>query len=111
MVKVKTEKAEIECRVAESSFQKFIGLMFKREIEPLFFDLGKESRFGCAVHTCFMLKTIDIVFMNKDKVVVDIQRARPFRFLIVPKEPARYVLELPLDKGKVFRIGELVNLT
>jgi len=81
--------------------------MMQKNIEPLFFDYGKESPSNC-MHTLFMLKTIDMVFLNEQQRVVDIKTAKPFRPLFKPKKPARYCIEVPEGMGKLFTEGELL---
>lgn len=101
----------IEFDEAKTMWQKFRGLMLKRNVRPLFFDFRRDSRNGCALHTFFMLEMIDIVFVNSEKIVVDTQTVRPWRSLIRPKKPARYVLELPAGLGKSFKVGTRLRVT
>jgi len=103
---IKTRKGQVECREARTILQKTIGLMFRKKVFPLFFDFGFESKVGCALHTFFMRRKIDIIFVNSKKVVVDIKTARPWRPCIMPKEKARYVIELPENSRSLFCVGE-----
>jgi uncharacterized membrane protein (UPF0127 family) len=80
--------------------------MLKRNISPLFFDMGRESKTSCCMHTLFMLRTIDMVFVNSKREIVDIKKAKPFKPLIKPKTPARYVIELPEGMSRAFKKGE-----
>lgn len=101
----------IECEVAESYWDKFRGLMLKKDFKPLFFDFGGEAKNRCALHTFFMLEPIDIVFINSKNKVVDIQTAEPWNPLIRPKEKARYVVELPKGMGERFSKQTKVKIT
>jgi uncharacterized membrane protein (UPF0127 family) len=106
MIQITTPNGSIECRIADTSAKRAIGLMMQHNIEPLFFDMGRESSNSCAMHTLFMLRTIDMVFVNTEKKVVDIKTAKPFKPIIRPKAPARYVIELPEGMSKMFELGQ-----
>ena len=92
-----------DCEIAGTPWKKFKGIMFKRAFKPLFFDFGKDTKAGCALHTFFMLKTIDILFINSEQTIVEIKTTKPWKPLIKPKDQARYVLELPHGMGKKFK--------
>lgn len=48
----------------------------------------------------FVFFPIDVLFLNKDKEIVDLkQRLKPFTFY-TSKKPAKYVLEMPLGSIK-----------
>lgn len=95
---------------ARSPWQKFMGLMFRKEIgKPLVLELAKESRFGASIHMCFMRISIDAVFLDKDKKVVDIVTLKPWVFNYTPKKAAKYVVEMKAGTAK-FRIGERLKL-
>ncbi len=105
---IKTKKAKIKCRVARTNWEKGRGLMLKKKIEPLLYIFPKEKRY--AFHTMFMLRTIDMVFINRDKKVTEKITARPFRFLIMPKKPVKYVVELPRGYKSKFKIDEKIKI-
>ena len=98
----------IKCKPAVTEWQKAVGLMFKSNIQPMIFVFKKEKKH--AFHTFFMLKSIDMVFVNSEKVVVDKITALPFRVHIRPKKPARYVIELPLGEGINFKLGQKIGI-
>ena len=97
---------EIECEIADTGSKRARGLMLKRNVYPLFFDMGRESKTSCCMHTLFMLRTIDMVFVDSRGEVVDIKKAKPFKPLIKPNSPARYVIELPEGMSRMFKKGE-----
>ena len=109
-MKIITPNGSIDCRIADTSAKRAIGLMMQRSIEPLFFDMGRESRNSCTMHTLFMLRTIDMVFLSSERKVVDIKTAKPFKPVIRPKAPARYVIELPEGMSRMFDLGQKVEL-
>lgn len=97
---------------AKSSWQKFRGLMFRKEIQkPLVLVLNKESRAGASIHMMFMRFPIDAVFLNKNKKVVDIARVLwPWVLNYTPKAPAKYVVEMKAGGAKRIRIGQKLKL-
>ena len=75
-----------------------IGLMFRTKIIPLLFILKKPQRI--TIHSFFMLKTIDVIFLNEKKEVVDVKTLKSWSWF-TPKERAKYVIEVP--KGTIQR--------
>jgi len=65
----------------------------KKPDKALIFDFKKEKIIS--LHMLFVFYPIDVIFLNKDKKVVEIKgNFRPFRFYI-PKKRAMYVIEVP----------------
>ncbi len=84
----------------ESFFSKAKGLMFSRKLKDscLLFVFPNEKRI--TLHMFFVFFPIDVLFLNKDKEIVDLkQRLKPFTFY-TSKKPAKYVLEMPLGSIK-----------
>ncbi|WP_048148633.1 DUF192 domain-containing protein [Palaeococcus ferrophilus] len=81
--------------VADTFLKRFRGLMLKPRVESaLLFLLPAETRANASIHTFFMLTEIDAIFLNGERRVVDVRRAKPWR-LYVPQRAARYVIETP----------------
>jgi uncharacterized membrane protein (UPF0127 family) len=80
-----------------SSFAcKFMGLMFRRRLEPgegLLLVEPRASRSATAIHMLFMAFSIATVWLDDEFRVVDKALARPWRLAYVPAKPARYTLE------------------
>ena len=90
-------KSVIKTKLARTHFQKARGLMFtcKKDFDYcLIFDMGTESKLRSSIHMMFVFFPIFLVFLDSNKVVVDLKIAKPGRFYS-PKKAARYVLELP----------------
>ena len=89
--KNKTISANAE--VLDDNFSKFIGLMFsKRENKALIFKFDKEKTIS--LHMVFVFYPIDVLFLDKNKVVVDKkENFKPFRFYN-SKKKAMYAVEL-----------------
>lgn len=85
------------CLVAKTWWQRFIGLMGRR-------DLGRDEgllltpAFG-GVHTCFMRFPIDVAYLNRDGIVVAVRHnMQPWRIWIVTERDAVMALELPAGR-------------
>ncbi|PIN86143.1 hypothetical protein COV19_06625 [Candidatus Woesearchaeota archaeon CG10_big_fil_rev_8_21_14_0_10_44_13] len=98
-------------RICTSIFSKALGLMFSRKIKDfgLVFEFNSEKR--VSLHNIFVFYTIDLLFLNSRWEVVELkERFKPFTFYL-PKEKARYILELPADtiKQTGTGLGDVVN--
>ena len=73
---------------------KAIGLMFsKKSDKSLIFVFKKEKI--VPLHMLFVFYPIDVLFLNKEKKIVEIkEHFRPFSFYS-PKNKARYIIEMP----------------
>jgi uncharacterized membrane protein (UPF0127 family) len=78
------------CLLADTPAARLRGLLGRRELLP---GEGLLLRPSGAVHTCFMRFAIDVAFLDRDLVVVEVvQRLRPWR--LAARRGARAVLEL-----------------
>jgi len=57
----------------------------------------------------FMWMDLTVVWLNKEKQVVDIRLARRWRPVYIPDAPAMYVLELPLTWQDKFALGDQIE--
>lgn len=80
---------------ANTTIKTIIGLMFRRDIPQDFamvFDMGYEQPIW--LHTLFCSKCIDAVFLDRDKMVIQIMRClHPWQINVKPSRPARYFIE------------------
>lgn len=104
------EKLVDRVRVAKGLWAQFQGLMFERPSRfdyALVFPLPFESRVGASVHMLFVFFSLDLVFLDKAKRVVDKkENFKPFSLNYTPKKPARYFIELPAGLGQGIRLGD-----
>ena len=111
-------RGTVLCRtteLAESSWQKARGLMFRKELEPghgMLMTFSGDSNPG--IWMFGMRFPIDIIFMDsKGEVVRVVEDAQPLRLswktwrIYNPPVPAEYVLELPPGTAK--QSGTLVG--
>ncbi|MAF34577.1 ACR family protein [Candidatus Woesearchaeota archaeon] len=98
----KDSTLEVEVELAIESMDQTRGLMFRNSLAP---DKGMLFMFDSEEHRAFWMKNvrfpIDMIFLDKDWVVVDIQQAEPCLAdpceHHVSKQPTQYVLEV--NKG------------
>ena len=88
----------------DDNLSKFIGLMFsKRQNKALIFKFDEEKIIH--LHMLFVFYPIDILFLDKNKIVVDKkENFRPFAFY-KSKRKAKYAIELPNDTIKNTKTG------
>lgn len=81
-------------KFCNSVFSRFKGLMFSRKQNiALIFKFSRESKI--ALHQCFVFYSIDVLFLDKNRIVVDIkENFKPFTFY-TSKKKAVYAIELP----------------
>ncbi len=98
-----------DARLCTGIISKFMGLMFtKKQNESLIFAFSKEHKI--ALHMLFVFYPIDVLFLDKNKVVVDKKESfKPFAFY-ASKAMAKYAIELAagaIKKSKT-RIGDKI---
>lgn len=87
--------------------------MFRRSLPAnggLLLVQGKENRLDAAIHMLGMYMDLGVVWINGAMKVVDVRRAHKWRSFIIPRAPAKYVLETTPEAGKFFRIGDEVRI-
>jgi uncharacterized membrane protein (UPF0127 family) len=72
------------------------GLMFRRRLAQdaaLLFVEGRESVLDTSIHMLFVFFAIGVIWLDKNRRVVDKTLARPFRLYYAPHRPAQYFIE------------------
>lgn len=99
--KTTNTKFDIKITHADSFFKRLIGLIGKKDIDfAVLFENFKDS----SIHTHFMRSTIDIYFLDENRVVFDKVSLKPWKFY-KPKKRAEYILEAKKDALKI-KIGD-----
>jgi uncharacterized membrane protein (UPF0127 family) len=95
-------------RFANSFFSKAFGLMMKKNPDyGLIFPFNKEKIISLTMW--FVFFEIDVLYLNKNKEVVEIKRDfKPFTNHI-PKNKAMYVIEFPKGKLKNTSKGDSIS--
>jgi len=102
---------EVNSKLCEGIFSKFIGLMFsKKQNRALIFKFSKEKIIS--LHMFFVFYPIDVLFLDKNKIVVDKkENFEPFTFCKSRKKSI-YSVELPngtIKKTKT-EIGDKIEV-
>jgi len=96
--------------LCESWFSRTKGLMFSGKLkhgQALVLKAGNESRIETAIHMMFVFFSIDVAWLDSKLRVVDLRKnIMPFTPLVIPREPARYVVELPKNSIRQINIGD-----
>ncbi len=97
-------------RICRSPWSKAIGLMFSKEKKvkekSLIFEFSNEGK--RALHMWFVPYSIDVLFLDEKKQVVEMkERFKPWHYYS-PKNKSKYVIELPAGTVKKCktRIGD-----
>jgi len=98
-----------KAKLCKNHFSKALGLMFSRKNKTLIFIFDKEKIIS--LHMFFVFYPIDVLFLDKNKKVVQIkENFKPFRIMI-PKKPAKYIIELPNNtiKKTNTKVGDTIR--
>ncbi len=89
------------------------GLIGRSELKPeqgLLLVCPRQSRLDAAVHMLGVRIRLAVVWLNSALEVVDVRLALPWRWMYVPRQAARYVLELNAQRLSDFSIGDQVGM-
>ncbi|MEM4240108.1 MAG: DUF192 domain-containing protein [Candidatus Woesearchaeota archaeon] len=93
------------CNICRNFFTRGIGLMFRKKITPTVLAFRKPIT--APIHTCFMCKSIDVLFIDSRQRVADLVKGlKPWK-LYTPKTKAMLVIELP--EGAIAKSGVSVG--
>jgi len=93
MLRIGKKVISVKCAYAKDIFSKALGLMFRCKVSRPMIFLFEEEKL-VPLHMLFVFTSIDVLFLDKDKRVVEIKADfRPFT-CYNPKNKAKYVIEL-----------------
>jgi uncharacterized membrane protein (UPF0127 family) len=93
-------------QICRSSWSQTRGLMFSKK-KNLVFAFDQEKKVG--LHMLFVFFPIDVLFLDKDKKIIEIKKEfKPFSFY-TPKKKARYVVEIAENRRNEYKIGEKID--
>ncbi|MEA2037925.1 MAG: DUF192 domain-containing protein [Nanoarchaeota archaeon] len=98
-----------EVDICRSILSKSLGLMFSKIGKSLVFIFDKEKIIS--LHMFFVFYPIDVLFLDRNKKIVEIkENFKPFKFYL-PKKRAKFVVELPYGIVKKTRtqIGDIIS--
>ena len=97
----------ISVKYCNTFFSKLKGLMLSRKLK---YDECLILENASDIHMLFVFQSIDVVWLGKNKKVLDKkENVKPFTSIIRPRTKAYYVIELPLGKAKLFKSGNKVD--
>ena len=103
MKSIKIKSKKITIKEAKNIFQRFMGLMGKKEI-----NIAIIFRKCNSVHTFFMKSPIDIIAINEENEINFKAKNIPKNKIIKVKNPIKKtsIIELPPNTSKSLKIGE-----
>ena len=108
MIRNKTTGKEVvqKHHILKTAVKQSLGLMFKpANNDGYIFELERFglTKFNTVFSTFFMFFSLDIIFLDKNKVVTRIfTNVRPYKFI---SAKGKYVLETKAGKTKGMRVG------
>ncbi len=98
-----------KCNICKSLLSHCIGLMFRKKITPTILVFKKPN--AVSIHTFFMRKGIDVLFLDANCRVTSLVRGlKPWK-IHTPKRKAVFVMELPektIEKSGV-SVGDVIS--
>ncbi|MEX2143325.1 MAG: DUF192 domain-containing protein [Anaerolineales bacterium] len=87
------------------------GLMLRSQLPTdrgLVLVENAESRLNAGIHMLGMAFDLGIVWLDNNRQVVDIQKARRWRSFLIPRIAARYVIEFHAKRLEEFHLGDQI---
>jgi uncharacterized membrane protein (UPF0127 family) len=104
--------APLQAIYCESFLCRLRGFMFRSSLAPgegLILVQGRESRLDAAIHMLFVFTDLAVIWINSENVVVDTVLARAWRPAYIPRQAAKYILEIHPERLTEFKIGDRVE--
>jgi uncharacterized protein len=96
-------------KILKSILSKAVGLMFHKKITDIGYIFVFEKEMRIDLHMFFVFFPIDLLFLDKEKRVIEIKRDfKPF-CIYYSKEKAGYVIELPAGSTKDIVVGNILE--
>ena len=68
-----------------------------------------DSRIDTSIHMFFVFMDLAVIWINSENVVVDSVLARAWHPVYLPRQAARYTLEIHPDRLGEFKVGDQVD--
>ncbi|MBS3163038.1 DUF192 domain-containing protein [Candidatus Woesearchaeota archaeon] len=109
LIPIKVNNQIIQAKLCNNILTRALGLLFSYKKSALLVS-SKESRLKTSIHTFFMLNSIDVIWLDKDKRIIEIKTLKPFRHH-TPKSKAKYILEIPSNTiNNITKIDFKINI-
>ena len=109
MLKINNKVITKETKICASVASKALGLMFSRRIKDKALVFVNAQEEFVPLHMLFVFQTIDILFLDSNKRIVELKRDfKPFT-MYIPTKKAKFVIELPQDtvRKKKIKAGDM----
>lgn len=94
-------------------FSRSKGLRFAKPLrtgQAIILAASEESTMETTIDMFFVFFPIDVLWLDKEKEVVDIKRnVKPFTPVVIPRKPAKYVLELKKGVTNNIIVGDKIE--
>ncbi|MBU4501036.1 MAG: DUF192 domain-containing protein [Nanoarchaeota archaeon] len=91
-------------------FSRSKGLRFAKPLrkgQAIILVASEESTMETTIDMFFVFFPIDVLWLNKEKEVIDIKRnVKPFMPIVIPRRPAKYVVELKKGVTNNIQLGD-----
>lgn len=96
-------------RRCDTHLSRLRGLQFHRPLNPgeaIILSKDKDSVASSSIHMFFVFFPIAAIWVNSRGRVTSVQLARPWRPYYASPEPARFVIEAPVELLAHFSVGD-----
>jgi uncharacterized membrane protein (UPF0127 family) len=104
--------ASLQAKYCDSFLCRLRGLMFRSRLaadEGLLLVEAHDSRVDTSIHMFFVFMDLGVVWINSSHLVVDTVLAKAWRPMYIPRQAARYTLEIHPGRLGEFNIGDQVE--
>ena len=105
-LKFKGRKIVIKNVKEARGFNKFRGLMFKSESQPLLFKFNKMTK--QPIHSLFCPEFVAI-WLDENNKIVEIKKVKPWHFSIKPSKAFSKLIEIPINDSYAKIIKNLIR--
>lgn len=105
-------KQPLTATYCESFLCKLKGLSWRKSLpknEGLLLVQNKDSRMDSSIHMFGMFFDLAIVWINANMQVVDVKPAYRWRSMLLPLKPAKYTLEININRMDEFQTGDQIR--
>ncbi len=103
----------LKVKYCSSFLCKFKGLSWRASLpqeEGLLLVQSKDSKLDSSIHMFGMFFDLAIIWINEQNQIVDVKPAYKWRSILFPQQPAKYALEINIERLSEFKKGEIIHL-
>jgi uncharacterized membrane protein (UPF0127 family) len=104
--------ASLHAKYCDSFLCRLRGLMFRSKLaidDGLLLVEGHDSRIDTSIHMFFVFMDLGVIWINSHNQVVDTRLAKAWRPIYLPRQAARYTLEIHPARLDEFKVGDQVE--